>query len=366
MDKLGSSYLNFTVGPVMMDEDTRAAGGQPIPYFRTQAFSKLMLENEALLLPLANAPKKSRAIFLTGSGTAAMEAAIMNLYTAQDKVLVVNGGSFGSRFVQLLSVHHIPHTEILLSAGKQLREQDLLPYEHKGYTGFVLQHDETSTGTLYDMQIVGDFCRRNALLLTVDCISSFLADTVDMQAWGAHAVIIGSQKAIALPPGISALLLDETAVKRIQKTETTCLYFDLKAYLKDMERGQTPFTPAVGILIQLHERLQKITNEGGAAVQIQRVKERADYFRKNISALPFTLFSESPATAVTALETQGLDAKKLFEVLQEKHHIFICPNGGDLAERVFRVGHIGQMSLHDIDTLVSALKQTVMEWETQQ
>ena len=112
--------INFTVGPVQMDDETRKIGMNQIPYFRTSEFSNLMLENENLIKKFAIAPENSRAVFMTGSGTASMEATVLNCLTKDDKVLVVNGGSFGKRFVELLKLYEIPHVEIKLNTGEQL------------------------------------------------------------------------------------------------------------------------------------------------------------------------------------------------------------------------------------------------------
>lgn len=356
-----NKVLNFSVGPVMMDPDILEMGAQNPPYFRTKEFSELMYNNEKLLLSLLDAPQNSRAVFITGSGTSGMEAAVMNLYSEKDNVLVVNGGSFGERLTQLLTIHNIPHTEIKLSLGEQIKEETLSPYEGKGYTGFILQHDETSTGTLFDMNLVGNFCRRNNLFLTVDCISSFLADEMSMKAWGAGSIIIGSQKAIALPPGISALGLNEEAVTRINSNNPKTMYFDMKDYLKNMKRGQTPFTPAVSILIQMNAKMKKVIAEGGIKAQTDIVRKRAEYFRSKISDLPVKLFSESPAYGVTALEVSPeFNAHEVFETIKDKYNIFICPNGGALASKVFRIGHIGNISLEDIDKVCEALHNVLL------
>lgn len=101
--------INFAVGPVQMDEEIRAIGAEEVPYFRTPEFSAIMKENERLMKQFTGAPEDARAVFLTGSGTAAMEAAVMNLFTERDRVLVVNGGSFGARFAKICEIHEVPH-----------------------------------------------------------------------------------------------------------------------------------------------------------------------------------------------------------------------------------------------------------------
>lgn len=110
--------LNFTVGPVMSCEEVRTIGAEQVPYFRTPEFSKIMFENENLMKKFAKADENARVVFLTGSGTAAMEAAVINVFDTKDKVLIVNGGSFGQRFVKICQIHQIPYTEIKLEIGK--------------------------------------------------------------------------------------------------------------------------------------------------------------------------------------------------------------------------------------------------------
>ena len=245
--------INFTVGPVQMDKETREIASEQIPYFRTPEFSALMKENEAVLCNLFDAPENSRVIFMTGSGTASMEGGVMNFFTPADKVLVVNGGSFGERLVELCSIHEIPFTEIKLEYGKPLTKDILSQYENQKYTGMLLQLCETSTGVLYDMNLVGDFCKRNNCFLFVDAVSGFLADKISMKEMHINAAITGSQKALALPPSMSFTILDEEAQKRCLNNKVKSMYFNYADYLKNGERGQTPFTPAVSTLIMLNE-----------------------------------------------------------------------------------------------------------------
>ena len=262
--------INFTVGPVQSSEAVREIGSHQVPYFRTSEFSDVMFENEALIKKFAKAPEGSRVVFITGSGSASMEASIMNTLSASDKVLVVNGGSFGHRFVELLQLHQVPFEEIALEAGTPLAKSHLEPFEGKGFTAFVVNMHETSTGVLYNMKMIGDFCRRNSLFLLVDCISSFLADPFDMQAFGADIMITGSQKALACPPGISVMVLSPRALERVSKTKCVCQYLDLQIALRNAERGQTPWTPAVGTLLQINARLKEIDANGGAEAEIAR------------------------------------------------------------------------------------------------
>lgn len=347
--------LNFTVGPVMSSEAVCAIGAEQVPYFRTAEFSATMKENEALMTQFTKAPEGSRVVFITGSGTASMEATVMNVFTPTDKVLVVNGGSFGHRFVQLCEIHDIPHTEIALEMGHKLTAEHLAPYEGQGYTGFLVNLDETSTGVLYDIHLISQFCHRNNIFLVVDSISSFLADPFNMQALGVDVMITGSQKALACPPGISIIVLAPQAVKRVCSREVKSMYFNLKDALKNGERGQTPFTPAVGILRQINARLKEIEAAGGVETENQRMAALAADFREKIKDLPFTIVSQSLSNAVTPLHPHNVSAYDIFLKLKDEYHIWVCPNGGDMADKVFRVGHLGALTPADNTTLVAAL-----------
>ncbi|MCR4799243.1 MAG: aminotransferase class V-fold PLP-dependent enzyme [Bacteroidales bacterium] len=348
--------INFTVGPVQSSDEVLAVGAEQVPYFRTAEFSELMFENERLMKKFAKASDDSKVVFITGSGSAGMETAIMNTLTKNDKAIIVNGGSFGHRFVELCELHNIPFEEIKLKSGKVLKAEHLASYDNKGFTTFIVNKHETSTGVHYDMQLISDFCKRNNLFLIVDCISTFLADSFDMAQLGADVMITGSQKALACPPGISVLVLSPKALNRVEDTNCCCQYFDLKIALKNAERGQTPWTPAVGILRQINVRLKEIDANGGVEAEISRTAELANYFRAKLKDhnLPFEIFSESLSNAVTPLHPTTASAYDIFLKIKDEYGMWICPNGGEMKDSVFRVGHIGCLSKDDYDQLINA------------
>lgn len=347
--------INFTVGPVQSSEIVRKIGGEQVPYFRTQEFSELMLENERLMKEFVKANNDARVAFITGSGTASMEAVVMNVFSKKDKLLVVNGGSFGQRFVELCKLHQILYDEIHLDFGENLTNNNLSKYEGKGYTGFLVNIHETSTGVHYDLDLISDFCTRNNLFLVVDAISSFLADEINMKKKNIDVIITGSQKALACPPGISIIVLSSEAIQRVNNNKCSCMYFDLQNALKNGERGQTPFTPAVGILIQINARLREIKKNGGVESEIQKVTELAQDFREKIKDLPFEITSESMSNAVTPLHPINVSAYDIFMTLKDEYGIWVCPNGGELKDKIFRVGHIGYLTKEDNTKLVNAL-----------
>lgn len=347
--------LNFTVGPVMSSEEILSIGADQVPYFRTPEFSQLMLENEAMMKEFTNSGMGSRAAFMTGSGTASMESVVVNFFDERDKVLVIDGGSFGHRFGQLCDLYNIENTKITPKSGHPLTKDALEPYEGKGYTGLLVNIHETSTGVYYDIDQISKFCQRNNIFLVVDAISSFLADPLDMTKHHIDVVITGSQKGLACPPGISVIVMAEKAVERLEEYPTRCMYLDIKNALSNGERGQTPFTPAVTILQQIHRRLTSIKENGGVETEIERTGKLAVYFREKIKEFPFTTYSKRQSNAVTSLETTACSAHELFLTLKDKYNIWICPNGGAMAESVFRVGHIGDLTTDDYDVLFDAL-----------
>jgi aspartate aminotransferase-like enzyme len=345
--------LNFTVGPVMSCTEVLDVAHESTPYFRTPEFSALMKENERLFLELLHASAGSRAVFLTASGTGAMESCVMNLLSERDKVIVVNGGSFGQRFVDLCALHGLDYTEIRCAFGSALRRGQLAGLED--HTALLINMHETSSGVLYDMDMVAAFCRENGILLIVDAISAFLAEELDMEALGAAAVMTGSQKALAVQPGVSLIALSPEGLRRVEENPEKCLYLSLKQALKNGERGQTPFTPAVTTLLQIHARLSAIAAHGGASMEREKIAALAAAFRAGIADLPFALVSETPSNAVTSLHPLRVPATQIVRVLKDEYGIWACPNGGEHADEVFRIGHIGYITPADLQVLLDAL-----------
>ena len=177
-----------------------------------------------------------------------------------------------------------------------------------------------------------------------------------MKELGVQVMITGSQKALACPPGVSVIVLSAEAVRRIEQREIKCMYLNLKSALKNGERGQTPFTPAVGTLRQINARLKEIDAAGGVESETKKIADLANDFREKIKGLPFEIISESMSNAVTPLHPLNVSAYDVFTKLKDEYGIWICPNGGELADKIFRVGHIGALTKEDNTTLVNAFK----------
>lgn len=352
----------FTVGPVEMYPFTLKTAAGQIPYFRTKEFSAMMLESEGLLKKQMHAPDTSRLVFLTASGTGAMEATVFNLFNKDDRLLIIDGGSFGHRFAQICELHGIPHDVLTLSFGESLTSERLEEYSGTAYTGLLVNIHETSTGQLYDINMLSDFCRRKDMLLVADAISSFLADDVNAEKYSIDALITSSQKGLALGPGMSFVLLSERAIHdRIGRISPPSLYLDFSDHLKNQERGQTPFTPAVRVLYELNEMLRHIEyDEGGIENRLNTIRAEAEWFRSQVRGLPHVTIPEYPlSNALTPLIFSGVTAGEVYEAMRYKHEMTLTPNGGELGKKLLRVGHIGYHPHKDQEQLVLALKDVL-------
>lgn len=349
--------LNFALGPVMSSELILKIGSEQTPYFRTPEFSKINLENEQLMKELLHASNDSRAIFLTGSGTSGMEATVMNVFNENDKVLIVNGGGFGQRFVDMCNIHKIDCDDIKIDFGECLTREKLYEYDGKNYTAFLVNICETSSGVYYNIDLISEFCKKNNLLLVVDAVSSFLSDDLNMQEHGADVVITGSQKALACPPGIAIIVLSPKAIERVENNTCKSMYFDLEDMLINGIRGQTPYTPAITIILQLNARLKQLKNNGGIKTELKRISDLAEDFREKIKEFPFEVKCKCLSNAVTTVHSKNKLDVNIVEILKNEYDIWVSTARDDLSETmIFRVGHMGDLTPEDNDKLIDALR----------
>ena len=351
-------YKLFTIGPTQMYPSTLEVRGHVVPYFRTNEFGEMMLNSAKILKKLEGAEEDSEVIVLTASGSAAMEATVMNCFDSDDKLLIICGGTFGERFVRICEIHDIPHDVIRLNMDEQLVQEHLDPFREQGFTGLLINIDETSTGQLYDIDMISRFCREENLLLVVDAISSFLCDPYSAAQHNVDATIVSSQKGLCIAPGLSLITLSPRMIKRLEHINPKTLYFNFKDYIINMKRGQTPFTPAVGECFELADMLRNIDNQGIDA-RISEVRERAEYFRKLILNLPVRLPSFPLSNAITPIRFESDIAAELFSYLKDECHIMINPSGGELGKSSIRVSHVGNLSLEDYDVLVDEISRFV-------
>lgn len=348
---------HFIIGPVQMYPEAMNIRQNDFSYFRSDDFSKIMMNNAKRLSLLMNCPSYKNIIFLTMSGTGAMEAAIENCLSHKDRVLVVNGGTFGKRFCELLNRHCIAYDAINLKWNEQLTLQHLCPFEKNNYDALLVNLHETSTGQLYDIKLLSDFAKRKNSLLMVDAISTFMADEYDMEKNGIDVTIISSQKGLCCSPGLSIVALSDRAKEKIisQNSVVSTSYFNFYDYLQNMERGQTPYTPAVGIVYELDAMLNLII-QTGKKEWLQSVAEKATYFRNMAIKKGFTIPCSYPhSNALTPVLFTNLNAKSIVNYLREHFQLYVNPCGGELSNSLIRVAHIGDTNLKDFDNLIEKM-----------
>jgi aspartate aminotransferase-like enzyme len=352
------NFKLFVPGPVEMDETVRVAGSRRLPYMRTEEFSKLTLEVvEGLRLLLETG---GEVALLTSSGTGAMEAAVSSLFGPSDRVLVVDGGTFGRRFRTLCEIHGIPHEAV--DPGEGLDFDELARRVGRGFSGVLVAAHETSTGELLDVESLGRALKGHGALFVVDAVSTLLADSFRMDAWGVDATLFSTQKGLALPPGMAFVALNARAAERARRAPRRTLYFHLADYLADGLRGQTPYTVAVGLMLQLQARLSAVHAVGVASL-VAETASRAAAFRAAIADLPVSLSARRPSNAITALRLDGSapSAPWLVKELADRFGYYVAPNPAPLRDRAFRVSHMGSQTVEDVIQLAEALRALLPE-----
>lgn len=336
------------VFPGNIEDDILQIAARQIPYMRTSSFSEIVKDSERMLLELINCPN-GRVIFYTGSGTAAMDAVVCNYVKIKNSAFILAGGSFGYRWKQLCEYYDCPYHLFEVPFAK---DPDYTLLEDQIRTVrpdvFLCQHHETSSGELFDLNKISDICKKYNVFLIVDAISSFLSDPLDMEKLEIGMCITSSQKGLNIAPGLSFVILSEEALK--EDFSHGNYYLDFQENLKNLERGQTPYSPATTLFLQLQERLKRNVAIGTEFI-IETVRERALYFRSKCIENSWDIPAESPSNCITGFFVNN-NGDVLFNELQEQG-IYIMPGS---TPNYFRVSHLGVQSKADIDNLVARIK----------
>lgn len=356
MEKKKAKYKLFIPGPV-----NTSKGMEDICYFRDSNFTELVLENEKLLMSCIGC-KKGRVIPYTCSGTGGMDAMVTNLISENDKVLVIDGGTFGHRWYEICNFYRKNVVRYPVEFGKDIDFKDLTNMIDKiGATVVLIQHHETSSGQLYAIKQLGEIVQVKDILLVVDAICSFLSDPYKMDEYGVDVTLISTQKGLRLDAGMAFVILNEKAINHSEKVIKLNYYNNFDKYLSfnNLGRGHTPFTPAVRIVYQLNQKLQKLDVEK----EIKIVNKRATTFRNEINDLPLTTVAKTPANFLTGLiiTAKKYNTEDLNKYLKERG-MFICPTTNvsnylkNSSKTYFRVAHIG-CDIAEHKELVKALRR---------
>ncbi len=340
------------VFPGDIEPSITAIGSQPIPYMRTDEFSRINLESEAMLLDLIHC-RGGRTIIYTGSGTGAMSAVVENYATTKSRALVIDGGSFGHRWYEMCVYYGVPVTDFKVPFARDI-DYDLLEATVREEKPEILlcQHHETSSGQLFNLEKISGICRRHGVSLVVDVISSFLAEELDMDALGIDICITSTQKGLNVPPGLSVLFFSRN-LEGYQFNHRG-FYWDFDDNFSNLKRGQTPFSPATTIYLQLHARLRQLTDEGGEAANIRAVRHRSEVFKGLCAEYGWEISAETASCAITGFMVNEAEPKHIFRNLIEKYDTYIMPGG---KPGFYRVSHMGLQSDEDLRILAERIHE---------
>jgi aspartate aminotransferase-like enzyme len=347
----------FTPGPVEIPARILRALSQVPPHHRTDVFRQTMLRVTEALRELHGT--KGEIFILAASGTGAMEAAVVNLMAPGEKALAVVGGKFGERWKDLLVAYGVPHVVAEAEWGSALDPKEL---ERKldgapDVTTVFTTYSDTSTATVFDLEGFARITRSRGKRLVVDAITGLGVHALPQDAWGVDVVVCGSQKGLMVPPGLATLSVAPWAAKAVDGPKLPRFYFDLQRYRKTADKGETPWTPPVSLVLALEEALAMIREEGLDQV-IERHRRLALATRAGAEAAGYRLFSKSPAHSVTALHPpERVSASDVVKRLREVHGMVVAGGQDHLKGKILRVGHMGAYDLHDIVSIVSALEE---------
>ncbi len=353
------NYL-LTPGPTPLPPEICEALSRPIIHHRTPQFQLVLKEVAEGLKHIFQT--KNDVFILTSSGTGAMEAAVVNLLSWGDKALVVQGGKFGERWTELCEAYGIKPMVIDVEWGKALDPAVLKEHLDKepAIKAVFTTLCETSTGVTFDIKGFGQVLKDTQAVLVVDAISGLGAVDLQMDAWSVDVVVCGSQKGFMLPPGLGFISVSKKAWKFVEESKCPKYYLDLKAAKKAHDKTDTPFTPAIGLVIALNEALKMMKVEGLENV-FARHKKLADATRAAMSALGLELFSPTAASdGVTAVKVpSGIDGEKLVKSMRDEYGVTIAGGQGEMKGKLIRVAHMGYMSEFDIILGISCLEKVL-------
>lgn len=352
-------YRLFTPGPTSVPDATLLQLAKPVTHHRTAEFRKIFAELQTLLQYVFKT--KQTVYTITGSGTAAFEAAFSSTIPAGAKVLNVTNGKFAERWASYGKAFGVTVEELKLPYGEHATPEQIdTALKAGGFAAVTLVHSETSTATVADLEAIAKVVRKHGdVLLIVDGITSIGALPFHFDAWGVDVAITGSQKSLMLPPGLGYVCLSPRAEAAMAKNKQANFYFDLKKYQKSMADSDTPFTPANTLIEAQLTSLRMIKDETIEGVW-KRTAGCAEAFRAGVKALGFELFSKRPADSVTAVNyLSGLTDKDFRGTLKNDHNIHVAGGQGSMEGNLFRVNHMGYSDIYDCLAVIAAIEHTL-------
>jgi aspartate aminotransferase-like enzyme len=334
---------------------------QPIDYHRSDAAVALIKDVLEKLKHVFQT--ENDVLFLTSSGTGAMEGAVANLLSRGDKVIVIRSGKFGERWSEICTAYGIEVIPIDVTWGNSVDPQtvETLLTQHPDVKAVFATLCETSTGALHDIEALASLTRVRPTLLVVDAVSALGADDLQMDNWGVDVVVSCSQKGLMTPPGLAFVALNQRAWNAVERSDLPKYYLDFrKAYESGLE-GSVPYTPAITLLTALQCALDRICAEG-----IHRTIDRhnllASATRSAVKALGLSLFAASPANTLTSIRLPTeIDGKAFINLMRDTYGITYAGGQSQLSGKIVRIAHLGWMNENDVIVAISAFERGLVE-----
>jgi aspartate aminotransferase-like enzyme len=355
----------FTPGPTPLLPSAQLAMAAADIHHRTADFRALYSRVLADVQTFIGT--KNDVVMFASSGTGAMEAAVSNLTSPGDKVLVVTAGKFGERWKALASAYGCNVDLVSAPYGQTVDLNEvkakLTPDVRVVYT----QATESSTGVRHDVKGMASLVKGTDALLVVDAITGLGTTHFDVDGWGIDFIIGGSQKAVMIPPGLAYCSVSERAWKRMETTKNPRFYFDLRKERKNAAKGESSYTPAIALIAALASAFDFIRNMGkgdlaaGRVALVDNAEMCAEMMRAAALALKLQLFApDAPSAAVTSiLPPAGVDSGAIVKGFREEFGAVISNGQGEMKGQIFRMAHLGYFDYMDTIATVGALEQVL-------
>ncbi len=345
-------------GPTPLPDEVLQALGRQMINHRGAEFGQILNDVTAKLKQLFQT--KADVFLLTGSGTGGLEAAIVNTLSPGDKVLSVSIGVFGERFAAIAEQFGAEVIPLRFEWGKAADADAVRQAIHNEpkIKAVLVTHNETSTGVTNDLAAISSVVKESDKLLLVDAISSLGSINLPVDDWHLDVAVTGSQKGWMVPPGLAMVSVNERAWQAHGDARMPRFYWDFTKAKSYLERGQTPWTPAISTVFALSVSLEMMLEEGLPNI-IARHARVGKAARDGIKSLGLPLFPDesyasNTVTAVAA--SNGLDTKKMLKIMREEHKIILGGGQQRLDGKIFRIGHLGWVNEADIEAVISTLK----------
>ena len=345
-------------GPSQVPERVRFVLAEQSWYHRSSRFKTLYKECRQRLARVFET-QHSDIIVFAGSGTAAMEASIVNAIPEKRKALVVSGGKWGERLVSITKAFNIPAEVISIDYGTVPDPNRIAEALKKdpSIAAVYVHLCETSTGAKFDVKTIGEIVKKTDALLAVDAISGAVGMHCPIDEWGVDFFMAGSQKGLMMPPGLAVLTVSKKAWAQVDTVKAPAYYMSLKMARKPLAEDDTPFTPANTLIAAQNEALKMIEEEGPKNV-LARHALLAEACRAGTAALGLKLFPEVPAEVLTVVHSPaGIDGSAVIKAAKSRFGVTLADGQGDMKGKVMRIAHMGYCSAMDTVVGIAALEQ---------